>query len=130
MAYGGKYYSSNDGENQNIALVAKASAESNVLTIKKNTDTSLVYLDFTNVNAKSFTVDDGITTRTYNFNGKTTYSITLHSECVVTVNGGSADVEYREVLRDHAELIPAEYANDSEKLHFNLWLTAKFQLGK
>ena len=130
MDYGGKYYSSNDGENQNIALVAKASAESNVLTIKKNTDTSLVYLDFTNVNAKSFTVDDGITTRTYNFNGKTTYSITLYSECVVTVNGGSADVEYREVLRDHAELIPAEYANDREKLHFNLWLTAKFQLGK
>ena len=36
----------------------------------------------------------------------------------------------REVLRDYAKLITAEYADDREKLHFNLWLTAEFQLGK
>ena len=47
----------------------------------------------------------------------------------VTVNGGSTDVAYKEVLRDYSYLIPSEYTNDSEKLHFNLWLTNEFQLG-
>lgn len=129
MKYSGEYYVGK-GEKQNIELKAIATADNGVLTVKKNIEDSLVYLDFKNINAESFTVDDGITTRTYNFEDKDTYSIKLHSECTVTVNGGNADVEYKEVLRDYAELIPAEYANDSEKLHFNLWLTAEFQLGK
>ena len=129
MKYSGEYYVGK-GEKQNIELVALATSDANVLTVKKNVANSLVYLDFKNINAESFTVDDGITTRTYNFEDKDTYSIKLHSECIVTVNGGNADVEYKEVLRDYAELTPAEYANDSEKLHFNLWLTAEFQLGK
>ncbi len=43
------------------------------------------------------------------------------------VNGGSARVQYREVLRDYAALIPDSYTAD-EKLHFNLWLTADFRL--
>jgi len=129
MKYSGEYYIGK-GEKQNIELKAIATADNGVLTVKKNVENSLVYLDFKNINAESFTVDDGITTRTYNFEIKDTYSIKLHSECTVTVNGGNADVEYKEVLRDYAELIPAEYANDSEKLHFNLWLTAEFQLGK
>ncbi len=128
MEYSGAYYFA-QGENQNIGLWAIATSENNVLTVKKNAGDSLVYLNFKNINAESFTVDDGITTRTYNFEDRETYSVTLHSECTVTVNGGSADVEYKEVLRDYAGLIPAEYANDSKKLHFNLWLTAEFQLG-
>ncbi|MBQ9751145.1 MAG: M28 family peptidase [Clostridia bacterium] len=129
MKYSGECYVGK-GEKQNIKLKAIATADNGVLTVKKNVEDSLVYLDFKNINAESFTVDDGITTRTYNFEDKDTYSIKLHSECTLTVNGGNADVEYKEVLRDYAELIPAEYANDSEKLHFNLWLTAEFQLGK
>ncbi|MBO5109432.1 MAG: M28 family peptidase [Clostridia bacterium] len=129
MKYSGEYYVGKE-EKQNIELVALATSDANVLTVKKNVEDSLVYLDFKNINAESFTVNDGITTRTYNFEDKDTYSIKLHSECTVTVNGGTAEVEYKEVLRDYAELIPTEYANDSEKLHFNLWLTAEFQLGK
>ena len=129
MKYSGEYYVGN-GEKQNVGLVALATSDANVLTVKKNVEDSLVYLDFKNINAESFTVDDGITTRTYNFEDKDTYSIKLHSECTVTVNGGTAEVEYKEVLRDYAELIPAEYANDSEMLHFNLWLTAEFHLGE
>ena len=100
-----------------------------MLTVKKNVDTSLVYLDFKNITADSFTIDDGVTTRTYRFDGKETYSINIHSDCTVTLNGGSADVDYKEVLRDYADLIPSEYAKDNEKLHFNLWLTAQFRLG-
>lgn len=129
MKYESAYYAG-QGEDQNIGLVAAATAEGNVLTVRKNAEDSLVYLDFKRIDASSFTVDDGITTRTYDLAGKDTYSITLHSECIVTVNGGSADVEYKEVLRDHTKLIPAEYAGDVEKLHFNLWLTGEFHLGK
>ena len=128
MEYSGKYYVG-QGADMGIELVAIATSESNVLTVKKNVEGSLVYLDFKNINADSFTVDDGITTRTYDFGEKETYTVTLHSNCTVTVNGGNADVEYKEVLRDYSSLIPAEYANDSEKLHFNLWLTAEFRLG-
>lgn len=129
MEYSGEYYSC-QGEKQNIDLSALADAEKNILIVKKNVKDSLVYLDFKNISAQSFTVDDGITTQTYNFTDEEVYSIKLHSDCTVTVNGGSADVEYKEVLRDYSELIPAEYKNDSEKLHFNLWLTAEFQLNK
>lgn len=128
MKYSGEYYVGK-GEKQNVELTALATSDANVLAVKKNVENSLVYLDFKNIQAGSFTVDDGITTRTYNFEDKDTYSIKLHSECTVTVNGGTAEVEYKEVLRDYAELIPAEYASDNEKLHFNLWLTAEFQLG-
>jgi hypothetical protein len=99
-----------------------------VLTVKKNTADSLVYLDFSNIDAESFTVDDGITTHTYSLADAETYSIKLHSECVVTVNG-NADIAYKEVLRDYEPLIPAEYAEDEEKLHFNLWLTADYSVG-
>ncbi|MBQ7780381.1 MAG: M28 family peptidase [Clostridia bacterium] len=129
MKYEGEYYAGR-GEKLNIKLSSLATSENNILTVKKNAEDSMVYLDFKNINAESFTIDDGITTQTYNFDGKKTYSITLHSECTVTVNGGEADVEYKEVLRDYSALIPEEYAGDSEKLHFNLWLTAEYKLGK
>ena len=128
MTYTEDHYAG-EGEDKNIGLAALASAEGSVLTVEKNVEDSLAYLDFKNIQAESFTVDDGITTRVYPFDGAETYAIKLHSDCVVTVNGGTADVEYREVLRDYPELIPAEYAGNSEKLHFNLWLTNEFQLG-
>lgn len=102
--------------------------EGNVLTVKKNTEDSLVYLDFSNINADSFTIDDGVTVHTYSLADKETYSIKLHRECVVTVNG-SADIAYKEVLRDYEPIIPAEYAEDDEMLHFNLWLTADYSIG-
>ena len=127
MKYSGEYYAG-EGEKTDIDLKVLATSSENTLTVKKNTDNSLVYLDFKNINAESFTINDGITTHTYKFNEEETYSINLHSECVVTLNGGNADVEYKEVLRDYKSLIPAEFENDTEKLHFNLWLTAEFQL--
>ena len=125
----GKKYAG-QGTDGKVALRALAAAEGNVLTVKKNAEDSLVYLDFENVKADSFTVDDGITLRTYDFGDRESYSVTLHSACAVTVNGGSVDVAYKEVLRDYESLIPAEYANDPEKLHFNLWLIAAYQLGE
>jgi len=128
MSYSGEYYAG-EGEEKNIGLSVLANASENVLEVKKNAADSLVYLDFSNISAESVTVDDGVSTLTYPLANKDTYSIKIHSECTVTVNAGSADIAYKEVLRDYGDLIPAEYARDDEKLHFNLWLTADYTLG-
>ncbi|MBQ7378118.1 MAG: M28 family peptidase [Clostridia bacterium] len=115
------------GEQQQIAHALLCSAEGNVIHVKKNTADSLVYLDFSEINATSFTVDDGLTKQIYVFKGDT-HAIKLHSDCTVTLNGGTAKVACKEVLRDYVPLIPAQYANDNEQLHFNLWLTAEYEL--
>ena len=123
MTYAEEYYVGK-GENVEIDNEILSTFEDNVLTIEKTDENSLVYLDFTNINAKFFTVTDETGEQTYHFTGNgTTYSIKLHDNCTVTVYGGAANVAYKEVLRDYAALVPAEYANDNEMLHFNLWLT-------
>lgn len=127
LKYSGEYYFSH-ADLPTVEPRQLSTLEGNVLTVKKNTADSLVYLDFSNIDAESFTVDDGITTHTYSLADAEIYSIKLHSECVVTVNG-RADIAYKEVLRDYEPLIPAEYAEDEEKLHFNLWLTANYSVG-
>ena len=127
MEYSDDYYVGY-GEEKMITVQNLTTQSDNMLYVNKNTADSLVYLDFSNIDAASFTVDDGITVHTYSLADAETYSIKLHSACVVTVNG-SADVAYKEVIRDYAPLIPEEYANDDEKLHFNLWLTANYTFG-
>lgn len=130
MKYGGEYYYRAWGEMPAVELSVMAVEEGGVLKVQKNTEDSLVYLDFSRISAESFTVDDGKTVQTYSLQGVDTYTIKLHSACTVTVNGGTAAVAYKEVLRDYAPLIPAAYQGDTEKLHFNLWLTADYTLGK
>jgi hypothetical protein len=104
-----------------------STVENGVLTVTKTDPASTVYLEFTNVNADSITVSDGITEGTYEISEG--FIFTIHSNCTVTVNGGTAEMEYREVIRDYAPLISAAYANDDEQLHFNLWLTKNIKLG-
>lgn len=125
MTYTGEYYAA-AGEAEASERIS-SSALDNVLAVKKTDPHSLVYLTFTDIAAESFTIDDGITANTYPLEGRETYGITIHSDCTVTVNGGSAVVAYREVLRDHAPLIPDEAP---ENLHFNLWLTAEYALAE
>ena len=127
MEYAEEYYVG-EGEEKNVELSILSTQENNVLTIRKTTDSAIVYLEFTNVNAQSFTIMDGKTTNTYDLSESGVYGIAIHYDCTVTVNGGSANLFYKEVVRDHAPLIPAEYASDSEKLHFNLWLTNNYVL--
>ena len=106
-----------------------STAAGNVLTIRRCRPDALIWLTFTDIQAESFTIDDGTTVITYPFDGTDSYGMTIHSDCTVTINGGSAAVAYREVLRDYAPLIPEGYAADPQRLHFNLWLTAEFRLG-
>ena len=123
MAYADGYYAA-PGEIP-VSDAIHSAAVRNVLTVTKTDARSLVYLTFSDIQADSFTIDDGLTSRTYDLTDCDSYSVTIHSDCAVTLNGGSAAVSYREVIRDHGDLIPAEAPGN---LHFNLWLTAAYIL--
>lgn len=125
MTYTGEYYAA-PGEAAVSDAIHSAAAD-NVLTVKKTHPHSLVYLTFTDIRAESFTIDDGVTSNTYPLSGCESYGMTIHSDCTVTVHGGSAEVAYREVIRDHADLVPA---GAPENLHFNLWLTDSYSLAE
>lgn len=130
MTYAEEYYVGK-GEKAEISSEILSTFENNVLTIKKADENSLVYLDFSNITALSFTIDDGLETEmTYVLPKNGTYSIKIHSDCVVTLNAGGATVAYKEVLRDYDALIPAEYEGDENMLHFNLWLTDTFDFAQ
>ena len=127
MTYNSEYYVG-EGPAVDVEYELLSTAEGDTLTIKEYNEDNLTWLTFTNIQADSFTIDDGTTSITYPFGDSTSYGITIHSGCTVTVNGGSVDIAYREVLRDYDRLIPEGYAADSQRLHFNLWLTADFTL--
>ena len=123
MTYADDHYAA--AAEVSVSDAIHSAASGNVLTVEKTDADSLVYLTFSDVRAASFTIDDGVTSRTYALEEGT--GITIHSDCTVTVNGGSADVAYQEVIRDHADLIPD---GAPEKLHFNLWLTDTYTLAE
>lgn len=122
-----------EGEKIEVALSVLSAIDRNVLSIKKADEAAQVYLTFKNIEAESFTIADGTTTQEYifadNLNEDGAYKITIHDNCTVTVNDGSADVEYREVVRDYAPCIPEGY-DETQKLHFNLWMESEFVLGE
>ncbi len=101
--------------------------EGNVLNVKRAHDRSMISLTFEAKDAESFTVDDGITKQTFDIPDHGFTYITLHSDCTVTLNGGTATVLLRESIVDYPPLIPENY-NPEERLHFNLWLYKNFEL--
>lgn len=127
MKYTNDYYVGN-GEEIEVKENILSTFNTDSIEVNKINDNTLVYLEFINIDATSFTISDGITTKTYELNES--YKIKIHSNCTVTINGGKANVLYKEVLRDYAPLIPDAYKNDDEMLHFNLWLTKKITLAK
>ncbi len=116
------------GEKADIGTSLLTTAENNTISVKKNEGNSTVYLSFFDATADSFTIDDGITSQTYNFPEHGYYAITIHSDCTVTINGGSATAYLFESIIDHPDVIPEGYADDSNRLHFNLWLEATYSL--
>ena len=127
MAYNGECYVG-EGPAVDVEYSILSTTEGDTMTIQEFNEDNLIWLTFTDIQAESFTIDDGTTAITYPFGDSASYGMTLHSGCTVTVNGGSVDIAYREVLRDYELLIPERYAEDSQRLHFNLWLTADFTL--
>ena len=130
MTYENSYYVG-EGETAEISTKILSTFEENALNIKKADENSLVYLEFTNISALSFTIDDGLDTEmTYVLPRNGRYSFQIHSDCVITLNMGTATVSYKEVIRDYTALIPAEYEGDDNMLHFNLWLTDTYEFTK
>ncbi len=127
LAFQGAYYAG-EGPAVDVEYEILSTAEANTLTIRKFTPDNLIWLTFTGIQAESFTIDDGTTAITYPFGDRESYGMTIHSDCVVTVNGGSADIAYREVLRDYEKLIPETIGENPQRLHFNLWLTREYHL--
>ena len=125
--YHGEYYVG-EGATVDVECEILSTADANTLTIRKFEEDNLIYLNFTNIDAESVTIDAGITCVTYSFEDQENYEITIHSDCVLTVNGGSADGDYREILRDEAKLIPEHIGENPRRLHFNLWFTENFVL--
>lgn len=127
MAYQGEYYTGT-GAPVDVEYHILSTAADDTLTIRKFHEDTLIRLDFTNIQAEAFTIDDGATVQTYSLDGQDTCAIAIHADCTIRVQGGSADIAYREVLRDYVPLIPEAYASDPQRLHFNLWLTDGFHL--
>ena len=124
MAFSDGGYYVGKGEKKTIDLTVLSEEKDNALMVKKSDRRALVYLEITSEGATSFTVTDVNGEKTYRLTDKT-YTIKLHSDCAVTFNGGAA-VSYKEVVIDYETLISAEYANDENQLHFNLWMTTSF----
>ena len=120
----GEYYVG-AAEKKNIELSILTALRDNVLTVTKSDSRSLIYLEIKSEGATSFTISDENFTGTYELTDDV-YSIMIHKDCTVTFNGGAASVSYKEVVHDYEPLIPAEYANDENQLHFNLWMTTSF----
>ena len=126
MTYVNDEYYAASGEKRDVALSVLSTLGGNTLTVKRAAANSLIYLSITPNGATSFTVDDGTTAQVYELTEGTVYELSqIHTDCTVTVNGG-ADIAYKELIIDHAPLIPEDYANDDTALHFNLWLMADF----
>lgn len=127
LEYQEEYYAG-EGSEMDVEYEILSQAEGNTLTIREFNTDNLIFLTFTNIQAESFTIDDGTTAITYPLDDRESYSMTIHSDCVLTVNGGSADIACREVLRDYEKLIPENLGDNTQRLHFNLWLTANYHL--
>lgn len=127
LEYQEEYYTGK-GAAADVEYEILSQAEGNTLTIREFNTDNLIFLTFTNIQAESFTIDDGTTAITYPLDDRESYSMTIHSDCVLTVNGGSADIAYREVLRDYEKLMPENLGDNTQRLHFNLWLTANYHL--
>jgi hypothetical protein len=123
----GEYYAGK-GEEKDIALSVLSASEGKVLNVAKTSKDALVYLYITSEKATSVTVTHGIISRTYQIAKDKTFELLIHEDATVKLNGAHATVDYREVVRDYEPLIPDGYVKDENQLHFNLWLTASFEL--
>ena len=123
-------YYRGEGEEKTVNHSILSTNDEMSIDIRKTAENSLIYLEFKDATGKSFTIDDGRTKQVYEFDENGEYpEIKLHSDCVVTLSDGSAKVSYKELIIDYETLIPEAYANDTEKLHFNLWLAKNIALG-
>lgn len=87
----------------------------------------MVSLTLMEADADYFTIDDGTTVQAFEISKSGYAHVLIHSDCTVTIYGGTATATIIEYIVDYPPLIPENY-NPEEKLHFNLWLWKEFKL--
>ena len=114
-------------EKKELDISSLITVDGRTLDVKRAHEDSIVSLTLMNATAESFTVDDGTIKQTVEISESGYAHIVIHSDCTVTLNGGTATAYAREYIVDYPQLIPENY-NPEEKLHFNLWLQKRFAL--
>ena len=125
MTYTDDGYYVGTGEKKTVENTVLSVIDNGDLKVIKSDERSIVYLEVKSNGATSFTVKDENIEKDYTLKVGEVYTIKLHTDCTISFNG-SADVSYKEVIIDCESLIPAEYANDGDQLHFNLWMMDSF----
>ena len=127
MTFANDEYYVGEGEKKNIEASILSAVQDNVLTVTKSNEGAFIYLEIKSEGATSFTISDEHFIGTYDLTDDV-YEIMIHENCTVTFNGGAASISYKEVVIDYKPLVPDEYANDENQLHFNLWMTKTFEI--
>lgn len=115
---------------KDIGLSILSHADKNKLTITKADEKSKIYVYFMNATAKSFSIDDGKEIRNIDFNEHGFGFFTFRSNCTVTINDGSAYIQYNELIRDFKPIIPESYKAGRDRFHFNLMLENEYFLSE
>lgn len=116
-------------ETQPLALdiASQSTSDGNVLNIRRAHEDSMVSLTLMEADADYFIIDDGTTVQRFEISQSGYAHVLIHSDCTVTIYGGTATATIIEYIVDYPPLIPENY-NPEEKLHFNLWLWKEFKL--
>ncbi len=114
-------------ERLGLDISSLITSEGKKIDIKRAHEDSKISLTFMDATAKSFTIDNGTIAQTVEIPESGYAHILIHSDCTVTVNGGTANAFIAEYIVDYPPLIPENY-NPAEKLHFNLWINKSFEL--
>ena len=116
-----------EAEKLDLGISVQTTCEGNVLNVKRSHEKSAINLIVQAKDAESITVDDGTTVQNIEIPKHGYVLMLLHSDCTVTLNGGTGNASITEYIVDYPELIPENY-NPEDKLHFNLWLQKEYEL--
>ncbi len=114
-------------EKSELDIASQITAEGKTLYVRRAHENSMVSLTLMEADADSYTVDDGTTVQTFEISKSGYANMLMHSDCTVTINGGTAAAYITEYIIDYPPLIPENY-NPEDRLHFNLWLWREFVL--
>ena len=127
MIYHDSYYVKED-INIDIDFSINSTSQGKSLEVNKLNQNSIVYLTFKNItDATTFEIETNGNVQEFEFNNQEEYEILIHTDSIVTLKSGSAEIEYKELLIDYSPIIPSNYQSE-EMLHFNLWMMKNFNL--
>lgn len=114
-------------EKKELNISSLITAEGRTIDLKRAHEDSCISINLETSGAVSFTIDDGTAVQTIEIPEHGYAYVLVHSDCTLTLNGGTGTAYITEYIVDYPPLIPENY-NPDEKLHFNLWLWKRFVL--